>query len=98
MEEQKPRRPVYDERDREIDERSKGRAMDLVTGCAELFTILCILKGNPAWLGGLALLLMGMAAGLFYRAGQYGEKFYWYAGLVPGVLGAALLLWFAFGA
>ena len=64
MDKQNPRRPVYDERDREIDILSKGKALDLLAGCAELFTILCILKGNPAWMGGLALLLGVTAAGL----------------------------------
>ena len=36
MNEQNPRRPVYDERDREIDILSKGKALDLLAGCAEL--------------------------------------------------------------
>ena len=89
MNEQNPHRPVYDERDREID--------ILLAGCAELFTILCILKGNPAWMGGLALLLLGMAAGCWYRGEQYEERPFRYVALLLGAAAVALLLWFAFG-
>ena len=97
MDKQNPRRPVYDERDREIDILSKGKALDLLAGCAELFTILCILKGNPAWMGGLALLLLGMAAGCWYRGEQYEERPVRYVALLLGAAAVGLLLWFAFG-
>mgnify|MGYP000621111659 CR=1 FL=1 len=42
-------RPVYDERDDEIDAHSKSRAWDFVVVCIEVFTILCVVKGNTAW-------------------------------------------------
>ena len=49
-------RPVYDERDDEIDAHSKSRAWDFVVVCIEVFRILCLVKGNTAWIGCLALL------------------------------------------
>lgn len=87
-------RPVYDERDDEIDAHSKSRAWDFVVVCIEVFTILCVVKGNTAWIGCLALLFAGMAANMMYRFDEYEERAYFHGGLILGVIGLALLIWF----
>ena len=91
------RRPVYDERDQEIEAQANSRALGFGAGCLELFTVLCAVKGEPAWRGGLALLLLGMSASMLYRSSAYEEKPYLWGGLLLGALGAALLVWFTFG-
>ena len=53
------------------------------------------IKGNPAWKGSLALLFLGGAASLFYKYGQYEEKPYIQVGIGLGLIGAALMVWFA---
>ena len=62
-----------------------------------MFTVLCAVKGDPAWRGGLALLLLGMSASMLYRSSAYEEKPYLWGGLLLGALGATLLAWFTFG-
>ena len=57
-------------------------------------TIICLVKGNPAWKGSLALLFIGGAASLFYKYDKYEEKPYMQVGILLGVIGAALLFWF----
>lgn len=79
-------RPVYDERDDEIDAHSKSRAWDFVVVCIEVFTILCVVKGNTAWIGCLALLFAGMAANMMYRFDEYEERAYFHGGLILGPL------------
>ena len=56
-----------------------------------MFTVLCAVKGDPAWRGGLALLLLGMSASMLYRSSAYEEKHYLWGGLLLGALGATLL-------
>ena len=71
-------RPVYDERDDEIDAHSKSRAWDFVV----------------VWIGCLALLFAGMAANMMYRFDEYEERAYFHGGLILGAIGLALLIWF----
>ena len=91
------RRPLYDERDQEIEARANSQALGFGAGCLELFIVLCAVKGDPAWRGGLALLLLGMSASMLYRSSAYEEKPYLWGGLLLGALGATLLAWFTFG-
>ena len=90
----KRRHPVPDERDEQIDTRSKSNALDFMTAGSQILTILCLVKGNPAWKGSLALLFLGGAASLFYKFDKYEEKPYLGVGCVLGVIGVALLIWF----
>lgn len=94
MEKPKIVRPVYDERDDEIDVHSKSSAWEFTAAAAQIFTIMCVVKGNPAWRGGLALIFLGMAANMFYRFGQYEAKSFFAGGLLLGAVGTALLIWF----
>ena len=65
---QPPRqRPVKDERDEQIDTHSKSEALDFMIAATQVLTIMCLIKGNPAWKGSLALLFIGGAARLFYK-------------------------------
>lgn len=50
-------RPVYDERDDEIDAHSKSRAWDFVVVCIEVFTILCVVKETQPGSGALRYFL-----------------------------------------
>ena len=77
--------------------RANSKALGFGAGCLELFTVLCAVKGDPAWRGGLALLLLGMSASMLYRSSAYEEKHYLWGGLLLGALGATLLAWFTFG-
>lgn len=88
-------RPLKDERDEQIDVRSRYHALDFVVAATQILTILCIIKGNPAWKGSLSTLFFGGAAMLFYKHDKYDEKPYLYLGIVLGLIGVALLIWFA---
>lgn len=89
-------RPVKDERDEQIDSNSKSAALDFVIAATQILTIMCLIKGNPAWKGSLALLFIGGAVSLFYKYDQYGEKPYIQIGVGLGLIGAALFIWFGF--
>ena len=93
---EKMKRPMKDERDREIQVRSESHALAFVIAAAQVLTILCLVKGNPAWRGSLALLLLGAGSQLFFKYRQYEEKPYLWMGLVMVLIGLALFLWFWF--
>ena len=57
-----PKRPCKDERDQQIETRSRSAALDLLTAATQVLTILCLIKGNPAWRGSLSLLFSGGGA------------------------------------
>ena len=50
-------RLVKDERDAQIDTRSRSAALDFVIAATQVLTLICLVKGNPAWKGSLALCL-----------------------------------------
>ena len=89
-------RPFRDERDEQIDARSKVNALDFVVAAAQVLTLICLWKGNPAYKGSLSLLFFGGAASLFYKYEKYGEKPYRQVGTALGLIGAGLMAWFAF--
>lgn len=86
--------PLKDERDKQIETRSKSHALEFVIAAAQILTVMCLLKGNSAWKGSLALLFIGGAASLFYRYDKYKEKPYIQIGFVIGLIGIALMVWF----
>lgn len=88
------KRPFKDERDEQINTRSKSHALEFVIAATQILTVMCLIKGNPAWKGSLALLFIGGAASLFYKYEKYSEKLYIQVGTVLGLLGVALLVWF----
>ena len=67
MNQQSRQRPIKDERDEQIDTGSKSMALEFVIAATQVLTIICLVKGNPAWKGSLALLFIGGAASLFYK-------------------------------
>ena len=87
-------RPVKDERDEQIDVQAKSYALELMTAATQVLTIICLVKGNPAWKGSLSLLFFGAAFGLFYKYQQYTEKPYRQVGVVLLLIGIAPLIWF----
>lgn len=89
------RYPLKDERDQQIDVQSKSHALEYVIAAAQILTILCLIKGNPAWRGSLSLLFFGIAFTLFHKYRQYTERLYRQAGMVFLIIGAGLLVWFA---
>ncbi len=92
---QPPRqRPVKDERDEQIDLQAKSHSLEYVIAATQILTIMCLIKGNPAWKGSLSLLFFGVAFGLFYKYQQYTEKPYRQVGVVFLVIGILLLVWF----
>lgn len=94
MNQQLRQRSVKDERDMQIDTRSRSAALEFVIAATQILTLMCLVKGNPAWKGSLALLFIGGAASLFYKYDKYEEKPYIQVGVVLGLIGAALLFWF----
>ena len=94
MNQQSRQRPIKDERDEQIDTGSKSMALEFEIAATQVLTIICLVKGNPAWKGSLALLFIGGAASLFYKYDKYEEKPYMQVGILLGVIGTALLFWF----
>ncbi|HIY06877.1 MAG TPA: hypothetical protein H9844_07330 [Candidatus Evtepia faecigallinarum] len=88
------KRPIKDERDRQIDTAARSHALDFVVAATQVLTVLCAVKGNPAWKGSLSLLFLGGAAMLFYKYDQYEERPYRQVGVALGLIGLALLIWF----
>ncbi|WP_018751291.1 DUF6442 family protein [Paenibacillus sanguinis] len=91
-----PKRPFKDERDQQIEVASKSYALELMITATQILTLICLVKGNPAWKGSLALLFIGGATGLFYKHKEYNEKAYFHIALIIGLIGIALLIWFCF--
>ena len=87
-------RPFKDERDEQIDTSSKSAALDFVITATQVLTVMCLIKGNPAWKGSLALLFIGGAARLFYKYDKYEEKPYIQVGICLGLIGIVLFVWF----
>ena len=87
-------RPFKDERDEQIDTSSKSAALDFVITARQVLTVMCLIKGNPAWKGSLALLFIGGAARVFYKYDKYEEKPYIQVGIGLGLIGVALFVWF----
>lgn len=94
MKQPQKQRPVKDERDEQIDVRAKSYAFEYVVAVTQILTIMCLIKGNPAWKGSLSLLFFGAAFGLFYKYGQYTERPYRQVGVIFLIIGIALLIWF----
>ena len=90
----KVQRPFRDERDKEIDTHSKSNALEFMIAATQILTVMCLIKGNSAWKGSLSLLFIGGAAMLFYKYDKYGEKQYIQIGIIVGLIGLALLIWF----
>lgn len=88
------KRPFKDERDKEIDTYSKSNALEVMAAATQILTVMCLIKGNPAWKGSLSLLFLGGAVSLFYKYCKYSEKLYIRMGIVIGFIGIALLVWF----
>lgn len=92
---QPPRqRPPKDERDQQIDVQAKSYALEFMIAATQVFTIMCLVKGNPAWKGSLSLLFFGAAFSLFYKYQQYTAKPYRQIGVFLLLIGIALLIWF----
>lgn len=89
-----PQRPVKDERDEQIDVHAKSYALEFMIAATQVLTIMCLVKGNPAWKGSLSLLFFGAAFALFYKYQQYTEKPYRQVGVVLLLIGIAMLIWF----
>ena len=87
-------RPFKDERDEQIDTSSKSAALDFVITATQVLTVMCLIKGNPACKGSLAVLFIGGAARLFYKYDKYEEKPYIQVGIGLGLIGVALFVWF----
>lgn len=88
------KRPLKDERDKQIETNAKSYALEWVIAVTQILTIICIAKGNPAWKGTLSILFFGIAFTLFYKYKQYQEKPFRLVGAVFLMVGIGLLVWF----
>lgn len=87
-------KPIKDERDEQIATNAKSYALEWVTAVTQILTIICIVKGNPAWKGTLSILFFGIAFSLFYKYKQYEENPFRQIGVVFLIGGIGLLVWF----
>lgn len=94
MKESERKRPLKDERDQQIEVESKCFALEFMITATQILTVMCLVKGNPAWKGSLSLLFFGAAFMLFYQYGEYREKPYKWVSGVMLLIGVALLVWF----
>lgn len=88
------KRIVKDERDEQIDSRSKVMALDFMIAVTQILTVMCLIKGNPAWKGSFALLFLGGAVQFLYKFQSYEARQYLAAGIVAGLIGVFMLVWF----
>lgn len=86
--------PSKDEHSEQTNIYSKSTSLDFVVAATQILTIMCLIKGNPAWKGSLALLFIGAASSLFYKYNQYQKKPYILASIVLGLIGVVLFVWF----
>lgn len=87
-------RPLQDERDQQIDRDAHVYALDWVIAITEILTVMCLIKGNPAWKGTLSILCFCVAFVLFYKGKQYEAKPFRQVGVVFLAAGVLLLVWF----
>lgn len=87
-------RPIKDERDKMIETQSKSYALEYVATVTQIFTIICLIKGNSAWIGSLSILFFALAFEMFYQHTQYEEKPYMQVGIGSLVIGILLILCF----
>ena len=85
---------LKDELNDQINTHSKSKAFDFMIAATQVLKIMWLIKGNPAGKGSLALLFIGGAARLFYKYDKYEEKPYIQVGIMLGLLGVALFIWF----
>ena len=83
-----------DERDEQIDVMSKSYALEWIITITQIFTIMCVVKKNPAWKGGLSVSFFAVAFALFYKFKQYGERAFRRVGAAFMAVGTALIVWF----
>jgi len=94
--ESRSRRVLKDERDRMIEVSSSSYALEYMVLATQVLTLVCFVKGNPAWKGSLSLLFLGAAAKLFGKYREYGDAPYAVSAAVVLAIGVALMAWFAF--
>ena len=86
--------PVKDERDQFIQTNSRSYALEWATAATQIVTVLCAIKGNPAWKGTLSILFFSIAFSMFYHFKEYEEKPYKQVGVISFCIGLVLLFWF----
>lgn len=74
--------------------RFRSHDLDFTVAATQLFTLLCLLKGNPAWRGSLSLLFFGAAAQRLYKYQSRRQRPYLAVGVGLGLVGLCLILWF----
>ncbi len=85
---------IMDERDEQIEVCSKAHSLECIFTAVTILTVMCLLKGNPAWKGSISLAFFGTAFELFYKYKQYEEKLLRIAGVIFLVIGIVFLVWF----
>ena len=94
---QSPRqKPIRDERDEQIEVQSKAHSLEYVLSATTILTVICLLKGNPAWKGSISLAFFEAAFEIFYKYKQYEERLYFIVGVLFLLGGIAFLAWFGF--
>ncbi len=81
-------------KDKQTEISSKSYELEGVIAIAQILTIICIFKGNPAWKGTLSILFFGSAFVLFHKFRSYGAKPYKLVGTVFLLVGIILLVCF----
>ena len=100
MMKQPPRQRLRkDEREMAIEKEARSYAQEGMIFATQILTLICVIKHNPAWKAGLALLFIGGAAEFWSLYKQYDEedyrKAYKKVGIFLALVGAILYGWFA---
>lgn len=85
---------MKDERNEQINAKSKSIALDFMIAATQILTVVCLVKGNSAWIGSFALLFIGGAVQFFYKFHRHAGKPYLYVGALAALVGISLLVWF----
>lgn len=88
-------RPRKDEREMAIEKEARSYALEGMIVATQILTLICVLKHNPAWKAGLAVIFFAVAGKLWAMGEAYEERAYQKASLVAGGIGGWFMWRFA---
>lgn len=87
---------MKDERDIQLEKEAKSYASEWMVAIAEVFMIICLVKGSTAWRGFLSVALFGAFFVMIKRYSFDKDKPWLYVGIFFLIAALALGIWYYF--